>query len=228
MACPAVYLQLHSNLPHISLRLCSERVAPACRAASSSSSSSSRSPLRVFVQCFLSFAVEVDDLGSRLQVNVTLVLTAIAFKFVVVEHLPVINYQTYLGEDGLPRCAVGLETSLLLADWRLCTAGSWKACLCAARGFTRLHRAAVCAPCRSRAADRYILFSLAFMVLIASENSIVKAVKDSGDEYVAWLLEQIVLVGGGIVWVIVHACILAVYCAPDLIRKKWEQINVVY
>ena len=76
--------------------------------------------------------------------------------------------------------------------------------------------------------DRYILFSLAFMVLIASENSIVKAVKDGGDEYVAWLLEQIVLVGGGIVWVLVHLAILVVYCAPDLVRRKWSQINVVY
>jgi hypothetical protein len=156
-------------------------------------------------QCFLSFAVDIDDLGSRLQVNVTLVLTAIAFKFVVVEHLPVINYQTYLGGR---RCRV--------------------MCCCVLYAFVADFPFALTYLHLLRVSDRYILFSLAFMVLIAAENSIVKSVKDRGSDHVAWVLEMVVLVGGGIVWALVHAVILFIYFNPNLLRRPWSSIDVSY
>jgi hypothetical protein len=44
----------------------------------------------------LSFAFSPDDLPSRMNANLTLLLTAIAYKFVISETLPKINFVTAL------------------------------------------------------------------------------------------------------------------------------------
>jgi hypothetical protein len=48
------------------------------------------------MMCFASFFFESTDIGGRLSVTYTLVLTSVAFKFVVSGSLPQIPYQTWL------------------------------------------------------------------------------------------------------------------------------------
>ena len=45
---------------------------------------------------FSSFAVKATETGDRLSVTVTLLLTSVAFKFVVSQNLPTISYLTVL------------------------------------------------------------------------------------------------------------------------------------
>ena len=43
-----------------------------------------------------SFAVEISDNGSRISINVTLILTAVAFKFILAGTLPKVPYNTLI------------------------------------------------------------------------------------------------------------------------------------
>lgn len=45
---------------------------------------------------FTVFGIGTDDLGSRSQVSLTLLLTAVAYKFVILDLLPKVSYSTYL------------------------------------------------------------------------------------------------------------------------------------
>ena len=52
--------------------------------------------LMILLLCFTSFAVSADEPADRLSVTVTLLLTAVAFKYVVSQSLPTISYLTLL------------------------------------------------------------------------------------------------------------------------------------
>ena len=45
--------------------------------------------------CFSAFAIEVQDLADRMSIILTLLLTAVAFKFVIADSLPKLSYSTY-------------------------------------------------------------------------------------------------------------------------------------
>lgn len=46
--------------------------------------------------CFSAFAVPVDDLADRMSIILTLLLTAVAFKFVIADSLPKLGFNTFL------------------------------------------------------------------------------------------------------------------------------------
>lgn len=50
----------------------------------------------IVLGCFTSYAVPMDDVADRLSVTVTLMLTAVAFRYVVEEMLPKVNYLTLM------------------------------------------------------------------------------------------------------------------------------------
>jgi len=48
------------------------------------------------LMCIAAFGVEVPDIADRLSVTMTMMLTAVAFKFIVGDQLPKVSYNTYL------------------------------------------------------------------------------------------------------------------------------------
>ena len=46
--------------------------------------------------CFSTFAVPVEDLADRMSIVLTLLLTAVAFKFVIADSLPKLGFNTFL------------------------------------------------------------------------------------------------------------------------------------
>ncbi|XP_071788742.1 gamma-aminobutyric acid receptor subunit beta-3-like isoform X1 [Asterias amurensis] len=63
--------------------------------------------LMILLLCFTSFAVSADEPADRLSVTVTLLLTAVAFKYVVSQSLPTISYLTLL--DKYVLCGLILQ-----------------------------------------------------------------------------------------------------------------------
>jgi hypothetical protein len=46
--------------------------------------------------CFSAFCIDVADLADRMSIILTLLLTAVAFKFVIADSLPKLSYSTYI------------------------------------------------------------------------------------------------------------------------------------
>ena len=64
-------------------------------------------PMALFAwMSLVSFALPVDDGGSRLSVSLTLVLTTAAYKFVVAQSIPAVSYLTHLDYFVLANSAV--------------------------------------------------------------------------------------------------------------------------